>query len=147
MRDGRKSFFNRDSKIRWISVPTPGCVHTTVVSPHQLTTWDSPLWLSVFWAPALRNAAILGLSYSVPDHWKLVSARSLLITFEDFVSCSSSCVSGAWKVLAVSLYPDNDYWMWRKAAKKQKGNRRTVCKVRFVTFSTFLFDHFIVWFH
>lgn len=76
----------------------------------------------------------------MPDQWKLASAPSLIITFEDYLSSRSNCVSGAWEVLAVSLYPDDDYWMWRKAAKKKKKpqNWRTHCKVRFVTFSTFL---------
>lgn len=77
-------------------------------------------------------------SKPVPEHWKLVSAQSLVITIEDFVRSRSHHVLGAWEVLAASPYPDDDYWMWRMAAKKRKENWRTLCKVRFVTFSTFL---------
>lgn len=100
----------------------------------------------MFWAPAQGKAVSLGLGYSVPGSWKLVSAQSLVITVEDFVSSRSHRVSGAWEVLAASPYPGDDYWMWRIAAKNRKTqkNWRTLCKVRFVTFSTFISLQYIL---
>lgn len=101
------------------------CPHNNCVTAPANHFGQSSDILSVCWAPALEKAASLGLSFSVPDHWQVVSAQSLLITFEDLFSSRSNCISGMCKVLAVSLYTDNDYWIWRKAAKKQKKRKKT----------------------
>lgn len=110
------------------------CPHNSCVTmPANHFGQSSVIVSQVHWALVLGKAVSLGLHNSVPKRWELVSAQSLIISSEDFVSSKSNCVSGAWEVLAVTPYPDDDYWMRRKTE-----NWRTLCKVRFVTFSTFL---------
>lgn len=110
------------------------------------TNSKKSLWLSVIWA--LGKAECLRLSCSVPDHWKLVTAQSLIMILEDwqeqkqprFRSMGCSCCHLTLRMTTVC----------EERQLKQRKKTEGLCRMRFVTpsmFPSLEYNPFTLYFH